>query len=487
LKKAQILKLFFYFLFLGINACAEDSKNNQNTSAKQNPNFEKRLHIVKNPNGFKIYKEASKDSDFEILPYHAEFFSQYPSFIQNDWVQITWKERNYFTKEFSQNEILTLLKLDLDTENYFFTKKIVPLYEEPNTDSKIITTLPAYFEIKPLYKIEKNSKLKIKVTEFQDYQQYLFDFFRIEYNQKFYYIPIDLVEPIYSLEKKEEFESIKKINETNSLFLKSKSFPIYQLKKKENNYSLKLKKKIKLNNLFINSFESIFYKNNKYYKISDSEEEFISQNDCKEVLDPIQFSNFTFNRFVKKNHRPILEKFKEIYEKDGFFFDYTHYSVKKVPFQSWNEVYLVTVNDYKINEFESLFKDYHGHKRAMLFRKKEDSYIPISGNLATEDRLRILDLDKDGYFEMILQYQYRMLLTTKILYFDDGRFLELNLPQSMEINEIYEGGLLVLKDDIFTRKNKRNETKEIYQFKNRELIKTNLKEEDLKNKKKLFP
>jgi hypothetical protein len=44
-----------------------------------------------------------------------------------------------------------------------------------------------------------------------------------------------------------------------------------------------------------------------------------------------------------------------------------------------------------------------------------------------------------------------------------------------------------LKDDIFTRKNKRNETKEIYQFKNRELIKTNLKEEDLKNKKKLFP
>ena len=469
--------------------CYKNPPKEEIPTKQENPIYLKELNIVKNPNGLKIYKEAVDNSSYKIIPYQGEFFSSYPPQIKNELIQISWNHETYFTKQFLANEIFSFRKLDIEEENHFFTKKMSPLYKEPNTESKIIITLPAYTEIQPLYASNFYSDLKIDVVEFQDYPQYNYDFFRIEYNDQFYFISQDYVERIYSEERLDEFKKIKKIHETNYLSFKSKKPPLYKLLKKANSYSLKKITKYKQEGISPYSTGSILYKNIKYYESYDSEGEtyFISQKDCSEVLDPVQFSNSSFQKYVNPKNKPILTKFKEIYQKEGFYFDYSFHSVKRVPFSTWKEVYLVTVNDYTVKDFESSFPSYHGHKRSMLFRKNEDSYIALSGSLATEDKLRILDIDGDGNFEMILQYQYRMLSTSKILYLDDGKFIELVQPPKQVVDEIYDGGLILFRDEIgMIHKNDTLE-KKIYQFKNRKLTLTDFKIDSLKNRKKLFP
>ncbi len=421
------------------------------------------LFLIKNPNGIFVYKNIENQTDRIILKKGEEIFpfNKVKSKDGRIFFEVKLKNENYYVLE-DESNYYSFQKLDSTTDR-FFTNAKIDVYELPNINSKKISSLNEFEEINTEFYLEQKSKfLTFYEIDVHNPSKYL-NWFKVYVNGKTGFV---LVDEIIRVPEKEliEFLQKKESSERVTLFLKSKNENLYKL---QNETFIKTSLKTKKENLV--SHYSILKNNLRFYMLADIDGVFyVSENSVikKKSLEKKEAStNF---KKIPSSQKPFFEIFKNEYEENGFYMDYSKTKLEKIT----NEIYLATIIDF-------------GNTKSLMLKKTGNFIKPISSAITSTENMKIIDLDGNGTKEIMTIHSYRVLFTIQLFYFENGNYKQLLPKDKLEIKSVYKNGIICLGEEVTT--NLDEEKKQFFQFKNNQLVEVKLSEKEIKNLKKIFP
>ena len=469
--------------------------------------------IVTDPNGITFYsKPLNLKSKSGVLSPGAKY--QYTSVVkQEPNASDTWKEIMYEGNKvwIIWNPILEdRLVLNFSTHisnetplelGYVLTEKEIGILEFPFSDAKQIEKVNPFAILKSFYFAEQRSHFKgFHEVDFSNPRKATWHEITTESGVRGYINDVDA--SFYSdLDKIKSAANDKRLQKVGFFKLKKSKAILY--------YGDSLKafsSKVKVNEFGIDS--SIEKSGIRYYRLSHTQylmrEKLIDitrngkKIPWKETDEDLDFyisekdgifytemeaSRKTIDNTRFKGDKSAIRVMQREYEENSLFLNYSKFKLKQIPNKlSDGDTYYIATAYLYLGQTPSN-DEFSGGNRRMILRKNKGKYQAVSSNLVSSIPLRILDLDKDGVYEIVTEEHWRMVNQRIIYGIKEGEtnYSIITPPHGYDIGAIdSEKGLVIAGVGLEAARKKDLDKGKVFQYNKGKLIPTDLKTDVVK-------
>ncbi len=476
--------------------------------------------IVTDPNGIAFYTSPMDlKSKSGVLSTGAKY--EYTSIINQEpdaydtWKEITYEGRNVWIIWNPNLEDKLVLNFSryatretFSEEGYVLAEKEIAILESPFPEAKQVEKIKSFTFLKSFYSAEQLSHFKgFHEVDFSNPRKaiwyevmtesgkpgYVNDIFTTFYSdlknaksaangkfiQKDGYLKLTKSKPtLYFGDSLETFPSKVKVTF-------SKEISEFGVKSSIEKNGIRYYRLDHLQYLIDNKV-IIITRNGKFFPWDEADENldfYISEKDGI-YYSEMDVSRKTIENTSFKGDKSAIHVMQREYEENSLYLNYSKFKLKKIPnkLSDGDTYYIATA--YLYLDRSPSNDEFDEANRRMILRKNKGAFEAVSSNLVSSIPLRILDLDKDGVYEIVTEEHWRMVNQRIIYGIKEGETnYSIILPpeKGYDIGAIdSEKGLVIaglglevaMKDDL--KKGK------VYQYSKGKFIPTDIKPERIK-------